>query len=243
MAAETALSDGEIAYIYIQANLFEVEKAELGLAQGTSDGVKAHGQLVAKDHRGVVKMFEEILHMNNVNPVAPDGSASTLSQHQAVMAALKSKKGAEFDKAYLAHEVENHRAVIAAIRTVLLPAVKNAAIAKHMQDVLPAFEHHLSMTVDTAKAAGVGDAEFSDSRRSAAYRHERKPGVGCASRCCLPLFFATGLTKPHQDWPASTRRSRLALSTISIERCASLIALLAARFLRTRDATSRVVPR
>jgi putative membrane protein len=159
VADSAQLPDGEIAFIYLQANLFEVETAELGMTLGTSDDVKQHGEMVARDHRGVVKMFEELLHMNHINPVETSGSAASIAQHLAVMTDLKTRKGADFDKAYLAHEAGNHRAVIDAIRNTLLPAVKNSAVAGHMKDVLPAFEHHLSMTLEAAKKAGIAETK------------------------------------------------------------------------------------
>jgi len=49
------LDDGAIAYIYLQTNLFEVEVAELGRSAGASDGVKQLAQMVADDHRGVIR--------------------------------------------------------------------------------------------------------------------------------------------------------------------------------------------
>ena len=158
--ADTAqLTDGEIAFIYLQANLFEVETAELGMALGMSDDVKQHGEMVAKDHRGVVKMFEELLEMNHIKPVETSNSAANIAQHQVVMTTLKGHTGADFDKAYLAYEASNHRAVIDAVRNTLLPAAKNSAIAAHMREVLPAFEHHLAMTLEAANRAGIAETK------------------------------------------------------------------------------------
>jgi putative membrane protein len=152
------LSDGEIAYLYLQANLFEVETAELARAQGTAPEVKAHGEEVARDHRGVVKMFDELLLKNGIKPVSDAGSAQRVAAQEKVVADLKAKSGADFDRAYVAHEVANHRAVIKAVRETLIPGARNAQIAGHFKDVLPAFEHHLAMTVDAAKALGVSTA-------------------------------------------------------------------------------------
>jgi predicted outer membrane protein len=42
------LTDGEIAYIYLQANQFDVEEAKLGIAQGSAPEVKQHGEMVAR---------------------------------------------------------------------------------------------------------------------------------------------------------------------------------------------------
>jgi predicted outer membrane protein len=84
-AADTPqLSDGAIAYLYLQSNLFEVEVAELGKSLGASDEVKELGRMVARDHRGVIKGFEEILHMNHIKPVATPASTAAIARHQAV---------------------------------------------------------------------------------------------------------------------------------------------------------------
>lgn len=149
------LDDAAIAYIYLQTNLFEVEVAELGESIGASDAVRQLGQIVAEDHRGVVKSFEELLQRSHVKPVATPASVAAIAQHQAVLADLKARKGADFDKAYLLFETRNHRAVIRAIKKTLLPAVRTEAIAAHLTSLLPAFEHHLAMTMETATKAGV----------------------------------------------------------------------------------------
>ena len=150
-----SLSDGEIAYLYMQANLFDVETAELARAKGTAPEVKQHGEEVAKDHRGVVKMFEELLHRNGIKPVAPADSAIRSTDQQKILADLKQKTGAEFDRAYIVEAVANHRAVIKTVRETFLPAVRDGQLATHFKDMLPAFEHHLAMTLDAAKALGV----------------------------------------------------------------------------------------
>jgi predicted outer membrane protein len=48
------LTDGEIAYIYLQANQFDVDEAKLGIVRGTASAVKQHGEMVAKDHGSVI---------------------------------------------------------------------------------------------------------------------------------------------------------------------------------------------
>ncbi len=76
------LNDGAIAYLYLQSNLFEVDVAELGKSAGASDEVKALGQMVASDHRGVVKSFEELLEMNHIKPIETPASTAAIAQHQ-----------------------------------------------------------------------------------------------------------------------------------------------------------------
>jgi putative membrane protein len=59
------------------------------------------------------------------------------------MAMLRSKHGADFDKAYLDHEVAFHKAVIDAINQQLLPAIKNAELKALVEKVAPAFQAHM----------------------------------------------------------------------------------------------------
>ena len=74
---------------------------------------------------------------------------------QEAVALLQSKTGAEFDKAYLLHELSFHQGVVEAIKGTLLPAIKNDELRKLMNTVLPGFEHHLAATKDAARKIGV----------------------------------------------------------------------------------------
>lgn len=157
--ADTAqLSDGEIAYLYLQANLFEVETGELGATRGTAADVKKHAETVATEHRGVVKMFEGLLLKRGIKPTAPANSDANVEKHKSIINDLGGRHGDDFDRAYLAHEVATHRAVIAALRGVLIPGAKDAEVVAHFNAVLPAFEHHLAMAVEAAKNAGIAVA-------------------------------------------------------------------------------------
>ncbi len=51
--------------------------------------------------------------------------------------------GAAFDKEFLAHEVAYHKAVIDAVTTQFLPAIKNAELKSFVEKVAPAFDAHM----------------------------------------------------------------------------------------------------
>lgn len=152
VANVSQLTDSEIAYIYVQANQFDVEETELGIARGTASGVKQHGEMVARDHRGVVVAFQGLLAANNITPVAPPGNSATVEQHQAIIGNLKARTGVDFDREYLTQAIIGHREFISLVSETLPPAAGNPALASHLKEVLPAFRHHLSMTMAAAKA-------------------------------------------------------------------------------------------
>jgi putative membrane protein len=70
------------------------------------------------------------------------------------MKKLESAKGEDFDRAYLAHEVAYHEAVINAINQTLLPAIKNPELKAFVQKVGPAFQAHLDAAKKLAQKYG-----------------------------------------------------------------------------------------
>ena len=51
--------------------------------------------------------------------------------------------GAAFDRAFLEHEVAFHKAVLDAVTTTLLPALKNQDVRNLVTKVAPAFNAHM----------------------------------------------------------------------------------------------------
>ena len=99
-------------------------------------------------------MGRDLAKKLNIVPTPPDNDTSVVDHANAV-SLLQSKSGAEFDKAYLKHEIAFHQSVIDAIRGTLLPAIKNNELKKLVKDVLPGFEHHLAATKAAATKLGV----------------------------------------------------------------------------------------
>ena len=58
------------------------------------------------------------------------------------MKKLQGLSGPAFDKAFLEHEVAYHKAVVDAVTTTLLPAIKNAELKAFVEKVAPAFVAH-----------------------------------------------------------------------------------------------------
>jgi putative membrane protein len=71
------------------------------------------------------------------------------------MKELRGKSGADFDKAYAANEVAFHQAVLDAVQTTLLPAIKNAQLKAFVEKVGPAFQGHLEAAKQLEKKLGV----------------------------------------------------------------------------------------
>ncbi|MBI3453641.1 MAG: DUF4142 domain-containing protein, partial [Rhodospirillales bacterium] len=103
---------------------------------------------------GAQQMARDLARKLGVVPTPPASDTSLQDQAKAY-AALQTKAGAEFDKAYILHEIAYHQSAIDAVKGTLLPAIKNEEIKAMMLGMLPAFEQHLAMTKAVAKKLGI----------------------------------------------------------------------------------------
>jgi putative membrane protein len=153
-SAATALDDRAIFAVYDQVNGFDIETASLGATKGRSEDVRALAAMVLRDHSAVRQMTRDLAQRLGITYRVSDQDAAAQAHAQA-LAGLRGQSGAAFDRAYLLHEVEFHRAAIKAVKETLLPAASSPELKKLMADVLPGFEQHLSHTLAVAGRLGV----------------------------------------------------------------------------------------
>lgn len=137
-----ALDDPTIVAIFDAANTADIETGELAAQRGHSQEVRNMGAMFARDHRMVRQQGRDLAKKLGVTPTPPKDDKSARDQAQ-TMAMLRSKHGAEFDKAYLEHEVVFHKEVIDAVNSTLLPAIQNEELKALVQKVAPAFKAHM----------------------------------------------------------------------------------------------------
>ncbi|HEU4763981.1 MAG TPA: DUF4142 domain-containing protein [Gemmatimonadales bacterium] len=151
--APAALDDATIVAIFDAANTADIETGDLAAKMGHDKRVRALGAQFAHDHATVRQQGRDLAKKLGVTPTPPAGDKSAADQ-AAVMKLLRSKKGAEFDKAYLQHEVEFHAAVIDAVTKTLLPAIQNAELKAFVERVAPAFQGHMIAAQQLQKDLG-----------------------------------------------------------------------------------------
>ena len=137
-----ALDDATIVAIFDAANTADIETGALAARRGQSKQVREFGKMLADVHQVVRQQGRDLAGRLGVTPTPPaDDDAATA--HANAMAALRSASDADFDRAFLLHEVAFHKAVIDAVNTTLLPAIDNAELRKLVVDVAPAFQAHM----------------------------------------------------------------------------------------------------
>ena len=147
------LTDAQIFAIYDQVNGFDIETAELGAVKGHAQEVRQLAAMVLRDHSAVRQMTRDLAERLDVSYDVPEDDEAARA-HAKVLADLRRLSGADFDRAYLAHEAQFHDTAINAVKTLLLPNVRSEAFKAQLNAVLPGFEHHLAETLATAKSLG-----------------------------------------------------------------------------------------
>ena len=142
-AEGAAPNDAQIAGIVVAANTVDIDAGKLAQKMSSNKDVKAFAQQMVTDHTGVNQQAGALVKKLNVTPEDSDTSKSLKQGGEANITKLKSLKGADFDKAYIDHEVTYHQAVLDAVDTTLIPNAKNAELKETLVKTRPAFVAHL----------------------------------------------------------------------------------------------------
>jgi len=151
--AAQPLDDATIVAIFDAANTADMETGALAVERGASKEVRDFGAMLARDHEQVRAQGRELARKLGVTPTPPKDDAGA-RDHAAALARLKGLDGVAFDRAFLAHEVAFHRAVLDAARGTLLPAIDDAELKAFVTKVAPAFEGHMIAAENLAKRIG-----------------------------------------------------------------------------------------
>jgi putative membrane protein len=160
LAAQTTrpLNEANVVAIFDLANTADIETGRLGATRGQNKEVRDYGQMLSDVHTVVRQQGRDLAKKLGVTPAMPAGN-SMARDHAAAVERLGRLSGAEFDKAFLAHEQAFHAAVIEAVKTALLPAIRNAELRKFVTDLAPAFEAHRLNAEQLSKKIGAQAAQ------------------------------------------------------------------------------------
>ncbi|HEY4217158.1 MAG TPA: DUF4142 domain-containing protein [Gemmatimonadaceae bacterium] len=140
--SKIALDDATIVAIFDEANSADIETGKLAEKKGSTKEVRDFGAMLARDHSAVRQQGRDLAKKLGVTPTAPKPDQGA-RDHAGAMKELNALSGPAFDKAFLAHEIAFHKAVIDAVTTTLLPAIQNADLKALVVKVAPAFQAHM----------------------------------------------------------------------------------------------------
>ena len=143
-----AVSDGQILHIAKTANDADIEGGNLAQTKGQNEDVKAFANLMISDHTAANQAGMQAAQAGGISAQDNPTSQQLMADHQAATQRLQSLSGAEFDKAYIAHEVDVHQKVLNALDQTLLPSAQNPELKNVLTQVRATVEAHLTRARD-----------------------------------------------------------------------------------------------
>lgn len=140
--AQPALDDAAIVGILDSANTWDIATAALAATRAARQDVRDFGALLVRDHKTLQDSGRSLATKLKIapTPVPPDFPLKVV--HDTAMKELRALSGPAFDKAFLEHEVEYHKAVIDALNKTLMPALKSIELKAFVQQAAPTFAAH-----------------------------------------------------------------------------------------------------
>jgi putative membrane protein len=135
--AQTPVPAADFAMKASVGNTFEVEESKLALKQAKSPKIKSFAKMMIQDHTLAEKKLM----------AAAKSSGGTVEMklddpHQAMVTALSSKTGADFDKAYTADQIQGHQET-ASLLTDYESSGDDAKLKTWAKATLPKVQMHL----------------------------------------------------------------------------------------------------
>jgi putative membrane protein len=154
-AAQTSgPSDAQNAGIVVAANQIDVDAGKLAMERSRNKEVQSFAQQMITDHTAVNQQASALVRKLKVQPEKSDTSRSLYSGARVNIENLKKLNGAEFDRAYVDHEVTYHQAVLDALDKTLIPSARNGELKALLVKVRPAIGAHLDHAKQLQSALG-----------------------------------------------------------------------------------------
>lgn len=140
--AAPALTDANIVALLDGANVADSSAGSVAAAKGTSAEIKSFGRDMMRDHHALRAAGQALAKKLNVTPEIPAGDkgAAAAAAWQDSLNAMP--RGADWDKAYINHEVTYHEAVLATAQAGLA-AAQNAELKALIEKAAPNVQAHL----------------------------------------------------------------------------------------------------
>ncbi|MBB4570950.1 DUF4142 domain-containing protein [Rhizobium leucaenae] len=142
MAAETKITDPQIAHIAYTAGQIDVTAAEQALKKSKNPQVIDFAKTMERDHKSVNEQALALVKKLKVTPEDNDVSKSLSAQASKELTKLDALNGKAFDKAYIENEVAYHKTVNNALAKQLIPSAKNAELKSLLETGLTLFKEH-----------------------------------------------------------------------------------------------------
>jgi putative membrane protein len=138
-----APSDAQIAGILVATNQVDIDAGKLARSRSNNRDVQRFADQMVKVHTAANQRATTLAKKLNVKPQDTEASRKLKTAGRDRQEQLRGIQGADFDRAYIDHEIAHHEQVLDALDKVLIPAARNAQLKELLQKARPAVAEHL----------------------------------------------------------------------------------------------------
>lgn len=138
-----------------QANLNEIASGKTAAEKAQSPDVKKFGQKMVDDHTKMLADLQALAKKKNV-ALPKDADMKDMAQ----MKVMEHKSGADFDKDYMEHMVQDHEKDLKDVQNIAAKA-KDPQFKAAVQKAEPKIKEHLALAQRLSKGAAAGSSSKS----------------------------------------------------------------------------------
>lgn len=154
------LNDAQIAAITDSVNSAEIEQAQLAKATTKNPEVRRFATMMLAHHEQAQKKQAALKLDEEESPLSEQLAQESSSTRDA----LKAKKGAEFDRAYLEAQVDAHQKVLNTIQHDLRPQARSPALQSYLAELEPTVSRHLEEAQSAQQKLAARDTQAPGTR-------------------------------------------------------------------------------
>ena len=162
------LTDEQIIMVTDTANMAEIDQAKLAQKKAKHPRVKKYAGMMISDHTKAKNKQKQLVTKLKITAADSTVATTLKTDTSSAMDSMKELASPDFDKAYIDAQIDNHKKLLDALDTQMIPGAQNEDLKKLLEDLRPKVEAHLKEAQDIqgvlataaeAAAAGEGGAK------------------------------------------------------------------------------------
>lgn len=147
------MTAGNIGAVVRTYNVDEVRAANLALSKSKNAAVRAYAERMIHDHSAADQQMSAVMSQLGTQPTPNAASQQDQKRDNAAIAALQSKSGADFDRAYMDTMIAGHRALIQDLDT-MIPGAREEAMKSYLTSLRSVAASHLQQAQQVRSSLG-----------------------------------------------------------------------------------------
>lgn len=143
-SAAFALTDGDIAEMMKHANDAEIDAGKLAKSRATTPAVKDFAKDMIAAHEDNMKEGKKVAKNDDIKARASDESKEFKKTAKDQYSELKKKKGTDFDRAYIAHQIAMHQQLLNELDQKFIPQAQSQQFKAFLTETKGHVQEHLA---------------------------------------------------------------------------------------------------